>query len=857
MIEKVGFEQNIFHSSQKNKNINVPSSLNVSKTGHCVVKMSLENLHANFLSFTGNKSVFGVPINSAKDIDEALGIVNVSDTSWRINLTRMPKAMMLDYPYYAELADNIAIGLGPDKSVLLRADADTRQELLTHRFAKDVADGKYIAHGMDPKKTEVVYIDSNKAKEANVDIAEVLQKAYYKNRNSSKKTVIFVSDLEKLFVALKSKSGYYKNFIEDKFLGTSVKLVGFLDNEKYIAAIEKPGTKIKSLTTLDFKSLGTEDTKNFLRREPDVLAEVTNRYGKYITVSEAAIDSIVDRCATQIEGAFPNKALDVLDLVISTRLNDSGFASDSTTVIDERDVANFFVNHEALVKYLKPKKGNFGFAENVTTKLSDVGGLSEIKKDIYDDVIAFAKDPKEFIAKGGKYPRGVLLEGPPGNGKTLLARAVAGEAGVPFSAISGSGFVEVYVGVGAKRVREWFEQLRDAAANSGKNVAIGFIDEIDAIGGKRTGGDGGAQERESTLNQILTEMDGFNKESKIKVIILGATNRKDLLDSALLRRFDSSYEVPNPETIADRLEILKIHTRKEKFASEEEKEKILDEIAKITEGMSGDELSKTVENASKVVAKRVDNKVITHNDMVEGFLRVLAGPIRKTDMPVEQKSLIVRHEGGHAVALDTLKGDKISFITLDGRGSFLGAVFHNSNKKLSNFKSAIFSAAVSYAGGIAEPDYDSLGHSEGVTGDVRNATSVIEHAIKDCGLGIHTPPIKIGKDSDNLTMYSQEIKKDINMFTAAAQKIAKKIVTFHREFLDDYVKQYEANAGKGGNNLSGAEFTKMREKWLLGSKKTKDFEKLQREIDRIVEIAQNSNKGFFERLVKRVMMRLR
>jgi cell division protease FtsH len=273
----------------------------------------------------------------------------------------------------------------------------------------------------------------------------------------------------------------------------------------------------------------------------------------------------------------------------------------------------------------------------------DVAGVNEAKEEL-QEVIEFLKDPKKFQRLGGKMPKGVLLMGPPGCGKTLLARAVSGEAGVPFFSISGSDFVEMFVGVGAARVRDLFEQAKKSAKVEGKGAII-FMDEIDAVGRQRFAGIGGGHdEREQTLNALLVEMDGFS--TKIGVILIAATNRPDVLDPALLRpgRFDRQIVIDRPD-INGRLDILNVHSKDVKM----DKEADLSSIAKQTPGFSGADLANLINEAALLAARR-NKESVTSSELQESIERVMAGPQRKSRViSKKEKSIVAYHESGHAL----------------------------------------------------------------------------------------------------------------------------------------------------------------------------------------------------------------
>jgi len=297
----------------------------------------------------------------------------------------------------------------------------------------------------------------------------------------------------------------------------------------------------------------------------------------------------------------------------------------------------------------------------------DVEGVDEAKEEL-KEVIEFLKDPKKFQRLGGKIPKGVLLMGPPGTGKTLLAKAVAGEANVPFLSISGSDFVEMFVGVGASRVRDLFDQAKKSAKQSGRGAII-FIDEIDAVGRQRFAGIGGGHdEREQTLNALLVEMDGFNTQEG--VILIAATNRPDVLDPALLRpgRFDRQIVIDRPD-IVGRENILKVHTRNVKL----DKNADLNSLARQTPGFSGADLANLVNEAALLAARR-NKESVTMVELQESIERVMAGPERKSRVISKQeKSIISYHESGHALLALVIPGaDPLHKVSILPRGMALG-----------------------------------------------------------------------------------------------------------------------------------------------------------------------------------------
>ena len=355
----------------------------------------------------------------------------------------------------------------------------------------------------------------------------------------------------------------------------------------------------------------------------------------------------------------------------------------------------------------------------------DVAGADEEKEEL-QEIVDFLKNPEKFTEIGARIPHGLLLVGPPGTGKTLLARAVAGEAGVQFLSISGSDFVEMYVGVGAGRVRDLFEQARKIAP------AIVFIDEIDAVGRKRGSGlGGGHDEKEQTLNQLLVEMDGFTRSEG--VIVLAATNRPDILDPALLRpgRFDRQIHVGRPD-VKGREEILKVHAKDKKLDASVN----LKTVARSTAGFTGADLSNLL-NEAAILAARADRPVLTMEDMNEALMKITAGPAKKSRVQTRKdlKETAV-HEAGHAVAMYNLPThDPVRQITIVPRGQSLGATWYLPKDDSSNLtRNEMYEQIVSLLGGrVAEALF--LGDiSVGASNDIDRATKLAKDMVARYGM---------------------------------------------------------------------------------------------------------------------------
>ncbi|MDA9436585.1 MULTISPECIES: ATP-dependent zinc metalloprotease FtsH [unclassified Bradyrhizobium] len=397
----------------------------------------------------------------------------------------------------------------------------------------------------------------------------------------------------------------------------------------------------------------------------------------------------------------------------------------------------------------------------------DVAGVDEAKQDL-QEIVEFLRDPGKFQRLGGRIPRGVLLVGPPGTGKTLIARAVAGEANVPFFTISGSDFVEMFVGVGASRVRDMFEQAKKNAP------CIIFIDEIDAVGRHRGAGlGGGNDEREQTLNQLLVEMDGF--EANEGVILIAATNRPDVLDPALLRpgRFDRQVVVPNPDVVG-REQILKVHVRKVPLAPDIN----LKTIARGTPGFSGADLMNLVNEAALTAARR-NKRMVTQAEFEEAKDKVMMGAERKSlVMTEEEKLLTAYHEGGHAiVGLNVPATDPIHKATIIPRGRALGMVMQLPERdKLSmSLEQMTSRLAIMMGGRVAEElIFGREKVTSGAASDIEQATRLARMMVTRWGLSEELGTVSYGENQDEVFL-GMSVSRTQNASEATVQKIDSEI----------------------------------------------------------------------------------
>ncbi|MGE5643167.1 MAG: ATP-dependent zinc metalloprotease FtsH [Byssovorax cruenta] len=426
--------------------------------------------------------------------------------------------------------------------------------------------------------------------------------------------------------------------------------------------------------------------------------------------------------------------------------------------------------------------------EHPTVTFQDVAGVEESKQELAE-VVEFLKEPQKFIQLGARIPKGVLLVGPPGTGKTLLAKAVSGEAGVPFFSISGSEFVEMFVGVGASRVRDLFDQAKR------HSPCIVFVDEIDAVGRQRGAGLGGSHdEREQTLNQMLVEMDGFDTDTNI--IIIAATNRPDILDPALLRpgRFDRRVTLDRPD-MKGREAILKVHVKGKPLEPSVD----LASLARGTPGFVGADLENLV-NEGAILAARRNKKSIGQQDLEEAIERVVMGPERKSRLiSDEEKRIIAYHEAGHAVVMNAIpEADPVQKITIVGRGQAGGLTWYRpeDDRLLTSRKKMVASLAGLLGGRVAEElVFDDI--TSGASSDIERVTQMARMMVTRMGMssemglmtyGQKEELIFLGREISEQRDYSEavaeRIDSEVRKLVDDAYKLTKKLLTTYRDRLD-------------------------------------------------------------------------
>ena len=477
--------------------------------------------------------------------------------------------------------------------------------------------------------------------------------------------------------------------------------------------------------------------------------------------------------------------------------------------------------------------------EKRKTTFKDVAGCDEEKSEL-EELVEFLKNPESFTELGARIPRGVLLVGPPGTGKTLLARVVAGEAGAPFLSISGSDFVEMYVGVGASRVRDLFEQAKKKAP------AIVFIDEIDAVGRHRGAGTGGGNdEREQTLNQLLVEMDGFGTNSGI--IVIAATNRPDVLDPALLRpgRFDRQITVNRPDA-QGREDILKVHSRNKPLGPDVD----LKEIAKDTIGFTGADLENLL-NEAALLAVRRKKKALTMQEISDATSRVEMGTEKKSHKYSEKaKKLTAYHEAGHAVSSYYIEGhDPVKEISIIPRGMGAGGyTWYTPQEENYNSKADMLDDLISLLGGRVAEALSLNDISTGASNDLQRATSICRDMVSKYGMSDELGPVVysddnnevfLGKDYGHVNNYSEatsaRIDEQIEKMMRKAYSQTERILKTHYDKLELVAETLIKN-----EKISGDQFTQLMENGFIADEKVSENEEAQAEDTEIVD-AENVN----------------
>ena len=578
-----------------------------------------------------------------------------------------------------------------------------------------------------------------------------------------------------------------KNKNKPFFLYAALGLLIFLGVQQYNQNTNAP----EQVSFSEFKSLINEK-----KVEEAIIKEQSN------TVHFQVVDK-TEVFKTEYPEGFEGEVFQLLvdaDIELSTDTEPAGFQEYFIAFLPWLFLAGFMfymfsqvrTNGNQIMQFGKSKAKEMD-EETPKVTFQDVAGAEEAKEEL-EEIKEFLKSPEKFNDLGAKIPKGVLLVGPPGTGKTLLARAVAGESNVPFFSISGSDFVEMFVGVGASRVRDLFKKAKESSP------AIIFIDEIDAVGRMRGAGlGGGHDEREQTLNQLLVEMDGF--ESNQGVILMAATNRPDVLDPALLRpgRFDRQVIVDRPD-LDGRTQILKVHSKDKPLAKNID----LKTIAKQTPGFTGADLANLL-NESALLAARKNKKTISNIDIENSIDRVLAGPEKKSRlMSDEEKKIIAYHETGHALVGWALpNADPIHKVTIIPRGRALGytQALPDSEKYLSS-KAELKDRLAMLMGGRVAEELVFKDPTTGASNDIEKATEIARRMVMEFGMSEKLGPMLFGKGSNEVFLgrdygrqqdYSDEVTSSIDdevkILLNDAHAIAGKILKKFKKQMDAMVEE--------------------------------------------------------------------
>jgi len=815
-------------------------ALSPNKASLKLVNPEARHIRANYIPFKGMDNSSEAEKIREKQLQEALEFRQKYTTE----LTSYNNENLFDYSPYSEVADDIALALRADKNINLVYGDGNIPELVAHSFAKKLKNNQFKKHGITPDAVELVVMDTNDLLFNGKNMMKSLKLVNDSREETRLYSILFIKDFQNFINSMERQENPASIFNSREF-NRNIKIVGMskegidLSANKHTNKMLEASLKRVELSDPNSKQTGALlKDKNFARQIADL--------GTVHKLTDEAIDEAV-KITKDSGGDNPGKAINLLKYVIA----DEEPSDDGRKTITPDSVKKVYEAHPDLKDIPISASGRFRVIQDIDIRLKDVGGISGIKGEIEENLLEPLKNPERFKKQHASIPRGFLLHGPPGTGKTYLAKAIAGEAGVPFIPVSGSEFVEQFVGVGAARVRELFSFARKQARKNENKTAIVFIDELDAVGKKRDGSAGGGEEREQTLNQLLVEMDGLEKEKDLNIILIGATNREDLIDPALKRpgRFGGGIKIPNPaRSIKARREILEVHAKDKPFKNETQKKELLDTAAKTSAGLSGADLQELLETATRLTCKKgrkIDH--ITPNDMLEAGLRLKFGPVMEDDSPESQKEQVVFHEWGHAVsslvANDIYKnepdykqpGHVIDLISLDPRGGALGMVVYQDGKNpFWNYNSLMAKLISAYGGYEAEKMLYNTA-SNGPSGDLESITELATNAVTKWGLGPHTGKIAPATNEVTKDLYNKEIKKDINLFAGTASDIAGKIINFHKSFGEQYVERYKENAGKGGNNLTGKEFRDMYEKWLDKNNKRGELAKLHADIRKTLE----------------------
>lgn len=833
----------VFGKSNNNVLSSAKNSSNPVESSIPTKKYSLSNVEANYFPFKNNLISFGSDTARAKQRKKAKPLF--TRMSGVTDVSSLPPSDFINGDFCNHTANNLAIMLGPNKRVVLVTEEGVSPEILVHQFTKNINANKYAGQGFESPETEIISIEPKNMNDYDEDIKKTLKS--FSESNPKRKKIAFINNLHSHIGNLDLES--YPN----------VSVVGLVPKSQIEPKDVANGIRelegleeLSKMPRLDLTGLGADETKKFLKANQKYLSDVFANYDKFnLSIRPEAIDELIDSTSTVIKGAFPAKATKILSFISAAKVNeayDLSFEQGANLIIDNNFVINFFKNHSEIIDKLREENLKVKILERPKLRFIDLGGMKTPKEEIADDILDYVLNNEEYIKSGRKLPAGMLLVGPPGTGKTSLAIATAGEAGITCVHMNGSDFGNIYQNSGPIAVREAFAQAKDFIRKSGKNVGLFIIDEVDAVAPKRAASSTGNGDITKTTTAFLTELDGIdNKNSDIKIIPIGTTNRPDIIDPGVTdrpSRLGRKIEVDIARRKEERKEILNIYAKDKPFASDAEKTILIDKLAEMTEGLNNDKLANIFDQTLSYIFKRPGEKVINFYDMFEGFLRTVEGRAQKNDLTAEEKKLVALHECGHAFMHKILKYGKVLFVSNEERGEhYAAAYFIEDQRQLKSTDSILREIATSYAGGDAEELLKS-GHSCGVSADYRNLTEIAEKAVKSWGLGIKTPKISFYNDegtlkNDLVRANIQKISDDIEFITSEGHKISKMVLDFGKDFIFNvYGKMYDEALAAGDEkrmNFVGKEFDELVDKWLIDTNRVQKREKLLAVVNKMVK----------------------
>jgi len=879
-IINIKTKQNISNSLNKNTNPVYESY----KPFHSEEKAipSPENYRAMYLSFGARKKQPELPEFFSDMLAE-------QDLAEQIRLKSYDRTASL-------IAQNVFKG----KSTIALYQKGAMQALVANSFAQNLADGKYKNIGMTKDNTEVYFLNSGEAAEVASSSIETNVQERIKNEGEGNRSTIYEEELNKpildtvnisQFFSKKTEKGN-KNIIvfvsdPEKFMfssyGDSMKMVYFVEappeekSEKtpLISLIKNEDEGIISkgknnlpqvaknilnfapeTEILDLPLVGAPETKSFLNKYMSRLYVLPEG----VKIPPSTINYAVD-VTKKREGAYPDKALKLIESSLPAALLEKKIKPGAKSVIITPKNIDKAVNDfpEAFEPEIDFEEKPYNLTLDTKTKLSDIGGIGFEEKNIRETLIN--KIQKKKTTKSDVYPpSNILITGASGSGKTLLAKAIAGETQTPFIHVSAVKlFNMMYMSMISKSPQEFdikdiFDFAKETAHDSDNKTAIIFIDDLDVMVDKYNKLVHPMLEEKNIkdiyLSNLLKQVKSIdNKNSDINLVVIGSCKYPELMQDEFNKTgvFNERICAPDNRLSKEtRLATLNLFTKGKNFESDEEKKYVISETARVTDGASGAELKTVVEKADKLVKKRPDNKFITINDMLGALLEMESGPITQTDRTESENKATIKHELGHAVVLKALinkskekwqKPNEIGFITFDPRGYYGAAVYLDKGQdKVLTFDSLINEIAGSFGGSAVEKQLFKGRSTEGPYFDLEHINTLAEVGVKKLNLGHHTGPMS------NADLYKAENKKDITAIVRTGEKIADLIVDFHKDFIEEYGNECADNLGKAGNTLSAKVFDERYNQWLDKDNRRKKLELVNAKVEVLIDSARTKGK---------------